>query len=231
MAYMIQDTPEKEQLISFLSNHKILEFDKEKDCVIFSCDGIISLLYKNYNKNIISKIYDNKIEDIPCAILHPSVFEFIVGKKSKAVTIHIMNDEDRKSIAKMLGLYEDLFMNNSFMLIKASKNGTYDPIDLIHEATHITQNEKLYSKLEDSYFKNINEIEAFINEIIIYQKIYNRNFNSYIRHKENNFKNKIPESMINYLSDIWSLVLGKNFWDIKIKDKTNWASMIIDAQN
>ena len=214
-----------------MSKHQILSFNKEKDRVIFSCDNILNFLLKHYNINIINKIYDNKIENIPCAILNPSVFEFIVGKKSKAVTIHIMSDEDRESIAKMLGLENNIFINRPFMLIKASINGTYDPIDLIHETTHTLQKEKTYSKIEDSYFKNMNEIEAFTNEIIIFQKIYNRCFDLYIKHKENNFRNKIPDSMVQYFNDIWLLVSKKHFWDIKTEDKTIWASKILDAQN
>lgn len=231
MAYTIQDSPEKEQLVSFLSNHQILKFNKEKDRVIFSCDNILNFLLKNYNINTINKIYNNKIENIPCAIIHPAVFEFIVGKKSKAVTIHSMNKDDRESIARMLGIEINLFTKNSFMLIKASENGTYSPIDLIHETTHITQVEKTYYKTDGSYFKNINEIEAFINEIIVFQKIYNRSFKLYIKHKENSFKNKIPDSMITYLNDIWVLVIEKNFWEIKNENKINWATQIINAQN
>ena len=186
-------------------------------------DKFIIILFTFDTKKL--GLYPNQGINSPCAVLNPSAFIFIVGDKSNAVTIHSIKQEMKDDIAKIIGVPAEIFTDTPFTLIKNSK---YNNITLIHEATHIVQNKIQSSSLEiESYLNNINEIEAFINEMLVFKLIYNKNFGGYISFKEKQFHRQIPNSFSEMLKNIWEHLIGFSFWGITKEDKKNILNKLL----
>lgn len=226
---------EKQEFIHTLSNHKFLKFDPSHEKIVhykgimkdflsfhFSNDILCKLgLFPTYfnNKNNLLNIKKGGIYT-PCFILHPAAFEFMVGNKSLAVTIHNIKQEIRNDFAKILGVSTDILDKTSFTLVKSDINKKYNNIVLIHEATHIIQNKSTKPTL-------IDEIDAFINEIITFKFVVKNDFNKYIKTK-NMPNNKIDKNIFKMTKLIWDISNQKNFWNISKQDKINWIKYFIN---
>lgn len=228
-------TKTHKNFIKTLENHKILEFDSTKEKIICGGGLMKTFLSQFYPSDILckmglyppsykttNKFYNNPKSGIttPCMLLHPAAFEFIVGKNSIAVTIHKMKDEMRKDIAQIIGLKEKLIQDIPITLIKCNRNGEYNKLTLIHEATHIVQ------KKQNDQPTLIDEIDAFINEIIVYQQTTSKKFDKYILTKKKDDGN-IDEYIFIMTKTLWDLTINKNFWDINKQDKINWIQYFL----
>lgn len=214
---------ENKEFIETLSNHKELKFDPNKDKLLYSLGFIENLLIHNYPKDILYKLNLLNFYKTPCAIIHPSAFDFIVGKNILAVTIHSMREEMRSDIAKILGINKNLFLNSTFSLIKGFKNGSYNKLSLIHEATHIYQHHNFKASISD-------EIEAFLNEILIFRITRSNNFNSYIINKKTE-DGLIDSEIFNITKYLWDISKNKNFWDISRDDIYGWTNNFLENQS
>ena len=219
---------ENKEFINTLSNHQFLKFNPEKEEILHYCGIMKNFLSFHYKHDILCKLglypsYFNNTKKsgiyTPCVILHPAAFDFIVGKNSLAVTIHQMNDETRNEIATVLGFQTKMLENTSFTIMKSNYNKKYNSLDLIHEATHITQNKTEQPTL-------INEIEAFINEILVFQITTKKDFNYYLKTKMNE-NGQIDKNIFNITKLLWELISEKNFWDVKKEDKIKWIKCFL----
>lgn len=216
-----QDYEENKEFMETLSNHNILQFDATKEKLLYHLSFMKDFLKYHYLPDILCKIglYPKSGICTPCAIIHPAAFEFIVGCKTVAVTVHNMKDEMKDDIAKILGINSSLFRNTTFTLIKANNKGYYNPIDLIHEATHIVQPKSDEPTLVD-------EVDALINEILIFKLVKSDDFIKYISGKMNK-KGQIDVNIMKITKYIWDLTQEKGFWDVKKSDKIRWTKQFI----
>lgn len=225
--------PEHNEFKRTLLNHEFLPFTQQEK-ILYNVRPINMFLRHYYQSDILCKIglmphhkiqvgigyRPMKIVGVftPCAIIHPSAFKFIVGEKN-AVTVHKMPQEKRCDIAKILGINHEAFEKYPFTLIKGNKNGDCNKLDLIHEATHLIQNKSNNPTLSD-------EIEAFINETLVFRITDSNNFDKYIKEKTKE-ENKINQDIFNMLKFIWELTEEKDFWDVSKLDKAKWTQQFL----
>ena len=214
---------EKLSFIETLSNHQVLSFDPSKDQLMHNYGSLEDFLRKYFSINILQKIgLYNQMQfnlyretHIPCVILDPTVFTFIVGKNRSAVTVNKHNDDFKRELGLILGFNPGLFMKTQFVLIRSNRNKRFNILDLVHEATHVTQNFSNRQSKDENYMENIQEIEAFMNEILAFKYLKpNSNFSAYIQYKELHFNSKIPLTQHGYLNKIWDEVNGFEWWDM-----------------
>jgi len=204
------------EFVKTMEQHEILEFDAKKDKIIYYFGGLEDFLLYHYNNDVLEKLqllnYKNRFA--PCAIIHPSVFMFICGN-ANGISIHKLSDEKRTDIANILGIQPKKFLNTPIVLIKANINGEYNPIDIIHEATHIAQTKKDTPNFTD-------ELKAFLHEIMVFQLTISKDFNEYL-----NFKKQPNKEFIKLTQPLWDLVITKDFFEIEIEDKINWINQLL----
>ena len=216
------------EFIETLSNHVFLTFDKKNEKILFDFGFIKDFLLDCFDEQVLETLDLNLNKlDIPCAVIHPSAFEFLAGARPTAMTIHLMPSEMKMDIALILGIRPELIMNKKFILIKAMDNGEFNDLDLIHESSHIIYPSTKPSSLDETYLFNIDEILAFINEILVAQYIKKINFEQYIQHKIHSglTLSKKPMKMFQY---IWDLTSGQDFWSITLNDKHVWGEHVLN---
>lgn len=215
---------ENTELLDFLYQQHNL---KLKNSIVRNFDTMGSILTENFkirdlqkiglypvnfeNSNFMYQKYTQGI-NTPCIILDTDAFVALIGKETLAATVHKCSLAKKNEIAKSLGIHPIFLYNTSFTIIKDN----YHNIDLIHEATHIIQPKQEKPALKD-------EIDAFINEIVMFKHTENRNFEEYQKMKIDENGN-INDILFQIIELIWQITYFDNFYAITPQIKGQWIN-------